>query len=100
MLQNAGTHDGPAPKSDSDAQAAWKPSEQRFMDNMINHVRQAAGIVRAKATPQELEDFKRMVLWMAERVASADKERGSDTAITSDEQRVLDEIKAALNRKA
>jgi hypothetical protein len=33
-------------------------------------------------------------------VAGAAKERGSDDAVTTDEQRVLDEIRIALSRKA
>jgi hypothetical protein len=99
LLDSMGTQDGAIPASEAEVPDSWKPAGEGFMDGMIQNLRQAARAVQTKATPQEFEDYKRLVLWMAERVAAADKERGSDQPITPDEQRVLDEIKAALNRK-
>src|SRR5574341_280980 len=99
LLQSAGTKESAMPQSDKDLQESWKMPEQRFMDEMIRNLRQATKIVQAKAAAQEFEAYKQLVISMAERVAKADRERGSDTAVTADEQRVLDEIKLVLNRK-
>jgi len=74
-----------------------------FMDDMIANLRQAAHAVRAKATPQEVEDYQEFIMFMTEKVAKAAKEGGfmgmGGQEVTEDEQRVLDEIKLALWRK-
>jgi len=74
-----------------------------FLNTMIAHLRQAVKIVTTKATPSELEDYQRLVLFLAEKVANAASEGGllglGGERVTEAERRVLDEMKLALRRK-
>jgi hypothetical protein len=69
-----------------------------FMDQMIHHLRQAVKSIEAKATPEETESYRQLVTYIAEKIANAAKE--GDKPVTDEEQRVLDEIRIALHRKA
>jgi hypothetical protein len=61
---------------------------------------QAVGILQAKATSAEVDDYKRFVMTVAQAVASAHKEGGflgiGGQEISDHENRVLDEISTAL----
>jgi hypothetical protein len=63
-------------------------------------LRAAIGIVDAKATPAEVDDYKRFVMTVAQAVASAHKEGGflgiGGKEISDAENQALDEISAAL----
>ena len=83
------------------AQTAQSPKS--FMDEMTANLQKAVKAVRAKATAQEVEDYQALVLFLAEKIASASAEGGfmgmGEKRITADEQRVLDEIRLELHRK-
>jgi hypothetical protein len=63
-------------------------------------LRAAVGIVEAKATPAEVDDYKRFVMTVAQAVASAHKEGGflgiGGKEISDAENQALDEISTAL----
>jgi hypothetical protein len=63
-------------------------------------LREAVGILEAKATPEEREAYKSFVVTLAEGVANAHKEGGfmgvGGTRVSEDEQKALDEIAATL----
>ena len=63
-------------------------------------LREAVGILEAKATPEERDAYKRFVVTLAEAVANAHKEGGfmgvGGTQVSEDEQKALDEIAATL----
>ena len=67
-------------------------------------LREAVGILEAKATAEELEAYRRFVLTLAEAVAGAHKEGGflgvGGTEVSEDEQRALEEIAAILRSPA
>jgi head-tail adaptor len=67
-------------------------------------LREAVGILEAKATPEELDAYRSFVVTLAEAVASAHKEGGflgvGGTRVSEDEQRALDEIAATLRGAA
>lgn len=65
-----------------------------FMDQMIRHLRQSIKILEAKAKPDEVESYKQLVTFIAEKIA-----RVGNPSITTNEQQVLDEIQLALQRK-
>jgi hypothetical protein len=73
------------------------------MDETIAHLRQAVKIVAAKATPQEVDEYRALIMFLAEKTANAASEGGfwkrGDERVSEDERRVLDEIKLALHRK-
>jgi hypothetical protein len=60
----------------------------------LQHLRDAVAILAQKATPDEVEDFKRFVRTLAEKVANAHREDGQD--VSPAEQAALDDIAAAL----
>jgi hypothetical protein len=64
------------------------------------HLRDAVGIINAKATPAETDSYKKFVMSVAQAVASAHKEGGflgvGGKQITDAENQALDEISQAL----
>ena len=60
----------------------------------LQHIRDAIGVLERKATPDEVEDYRRFVVALAERVASAHREDGM--AVSGPEQAAIEEIKTSL----
>lgn len=60
----------------------------------LEHLRAAVGVVERKATPEELEDYRRFVLTVADRVANAHRE--GDQQVSDAERAAIEEIAAAL----
>ena len=71
-------------------------------DEMKRHgldtVRQAIELLEQKAQPDEVEDYKRFILALVDRVAKRHEEDG--TAVSPREQAALDEIAGALGAPA
>lgn len=66
-------------------------------ERCLGHLRDAIGLLEAKATPQELEDYRRFIVNLAEKVAAAHREGGADaTAVSDAERAAIDSITAAL----
>jgi hypothetical protein len=63
-------------------------------------LRRAMGILGSKAEPEEIEDYRGFVRWLAETVANAHKEGGflgiGGQRVSPAEQEALDAIEAAL----
>jgi len=53
-------------------------------------------LLQQKATPDEVEDYRRFVLGLAERVAAAHRE--GDEAVSDAERAAIDEIAATIGR--
>jgi hypothetical protein len=66
----------------------------------IDMCQKAVVLLKQKATPQEIEDYKRWVMYLCERVAEAVKQGGflrlGGHKISDKEQAILDEVSAAL----
>jgi hypothetical protein len=60
----------------------------------LDHLRQAVALVAAKATTEELGEYRKFVLTLATRVASAHKEHG--VAVSPAEAEAVQEITRAL----
>jgi hypothetical protein len=73
---------------------ARQGSLEELKEHHLGIIRQAVSLLDAKASPEELQDYKRFTLSLAERVASA-KEEG-DQPVSDAEQTAIDEISAAL----
>jgi hypothetical protein len=69
-------------------------SAPELKDNGLQIIRDAAALVESKATPDEVEDYKRFVVTLAHRVAAAHREHGTD--VSPAEQAAIDEISATL----
>jgi hypothetical protein len=78
-----------------------KPKVDRHVDSpadleakSLQHLRDAVALIQAKATPEELEDYRRFVLALAERVAHAHREDGVE--VSDAERAAIEKIRAAL----
>jgi hypothetical protein len=73
-------------------------TRHRSVDELKQHglaeLRQAVQALEAKATVQEVDDYRRFVAGLAERVARAHKEQGQE--ISDAERAAIGEIQAAL----
>jgi hypothetical protein len=58
------------------------------------HLHGAVAAIQAKATPEELEDYRRFVVGLAERVAHAHREGGVE--VSDAERAAIEKIQAAL----
>lgn len=78
------------PKVDRERQG----SVEDLKEHHLGIVREAVSLLAAKASHQELEDYRRFTLSLAERVARAKEE--SDQPVSEAERAAIDEISAAL----
>lgn len=80
------------PKVDRDRQG----SAEDLREHHLDIVRQAISLLESKASPEELADYRRFTLSLAERVARAKEE--SDQPVSDAERAAIDEISAALGQ--
>jgi len=73
-------------------------SAGELKDQSLQQLRAALALLEAKATPEEVGDYRRFVLDVANRVANAHKEDGQ--AVGPAEQATIDEIAATLSAEA
>jgi hypothetical protein len=71
-------------------------SKEEMKEHYLGNVRDAVGLVAAKATPAELGDYRLFVVSLAKRVAAAKKEKGSEDGVSPAEAAAIGEIEAAL----
>lgn len=69
-------------------------SPEELKQQGLEHLRDAVSIVEQKATEAEVDDYRRFVLMLADKVASAHREDGVD--ISEPERAAIDEISASL----
>ena len=85
-----------------DAIVSAKPKVDRHLghsleevkSNGLQHVREAVGVLETKATPDEVSDYRRFVLTLADKVAHAHREEGED--VSGLEQSAIADITEAL----
>lgn len=73
---------------------ARQGSAEELKEHHLGIIRQAISLLEAKASPEELEDYRRFTLSLAERVANAKEEDGQP--VSDAERTAIDEISAAL----
>lgn len=69
-------------------------SPEEMKEHGLQNLRDAVALLEGKATPQEVEDYKRFVVTLADKVAAAHREEG--VAVSPAEQAALDEISTTL----
>ena len=69
-------------------------SPEELREHGLQHVRDAVQVLERKAAPEEVDDYRRFVSTLAEKVASAHTEDG--VAVSGAEKGAIDEISAAL----
>jgi hypothetical protein len=70
-------------------------SAEELKQHGLQRIREAVTLVEQKATPEELEDYRRFVTSLAERVAGA-KTEGDDKSVSEAETAAIAEISEAL----
>ena len=73
-------------------------SAEELKDRGLRHLRDAVELLERKATPEELDDYRRFVLSLADKVATAHREDGE--SISSAERVAIEEIAASLGSEA
>jgi hypothetical protein len=69
-------------------------SNDELREQALTDLRNAASLLRSKATPEDMEGYKAFVLELARRVAEAHHEGGQ--AVSEHEQAALGEIESSL----
>ncbi len=69
-------------------------SPEEVREHGLQHIRDAVSLLEQKATPQEVDDFRRFVVTLAENVANAHRE--GDVAVSDTERAAVEEITTAL----
>jgi hypothetical protein len=71
-------------------------SKEELREHYLGQIRDAVALVSAKATPEELGDYRLFVVTLAKKVAAAKKEKGSDDGVSASEAEAIGEIEGAL----
>jgi len=74
-------------------------SQEELKEHNLDNIRQAMTVLKTKATEQEVEEFRKFVSGLAEKVAEARKEGFlglSGERVSDDERAAVQEIEAAL----
>jgi hypothetical protein len=69
-------------------------SPEELRRHSLQHLRDAIDVLQRKATPQEVEDYRRFIATLVEKVASAHREDG--VAISRAEQAAIEEVATSL----
>ena len=78
-------------------------SSEELKEHALQHLRDALSLLEQKATPDEVEDYKRFIVNLAERVAEARKEGFlglSGERVSPDERAAVEQIAEALGTEA
>lgn len=73
---------------------ARQGSAEDLKEHHLSIIREAVSLLATKASPEELADYRRFTLGLAERVARAKEE--SDEPVSDAERAAIDEVSAAL----
>ena len=69
-------------------------SVEELKQHGVQHLREAVELLERKTTPEEVEDYRRFVLTLAEKVANAHREGGE--TVSDAERTAIEEISASL----
>jgi hypothetical protein len=69
-------------------------SAEELKQHGLAHVRDSVALLERKATPAEVDEYRRFIITLAGKVAAAHREH--DQAVSASEQEAINEITAAL----
>ena len=72
-------------------------SAEELKDAGLQHLRSAVALLDSKATPEELDEYRRFILTLADKVAAAHREEGQQ--VSPAEAAAIDQIAGALSAK-
>ena len=61
----------------------------------LQHLRQSVGLLQTKASPEEVEEYRRFIVTLSQKVAAAHREHGQE--VSESEQAAISDITEALN---
>jgi hypothetical protein len=64
----------------------------------LQHLRQSVALLQSKATPEEVDEYRRFIVTLSQHVAAAHREHGHD--VSEAEQAAINDITEALNSPA
>jgi hypothetical protein len=70
-------------------------SFEEMKEHGLQHLRDSVALLQRKAAPEEVEEYRRFIVTLSQRVAAAHREHGQD--VSEAEQAALNDITAALN---
>jgi hypothetical protein len=70
-------------------------SPEELKQHGLQHLRDSVALLEGKATPAEVDEYRRFIVTLAQAVASAHREHGQ--VVSEAEQAAIDDITAALN---
>jgi hypothetical protein len=73
-------------------------SYEELKDHALQRLRDAVAVLERAATPEEVDDYRRFVVTLAEKVANAHEEGGA--AVSEAERAAIDEISGAVGATA
>ncbi len=69
-------------------------SPDELKQSGLKHLRESVTVLEGKATPAEVDEYRRFILTLSEKVAAAHREHG--LAVSEAEQAAIDDISTAL----
>ena len=85
-----------AAKPERDHTHYRSPDELR--QHELEHLRDSVSLRETKATPEEVEEYRRFIVTLSDQVAAAHREHGQD--VSASEQAAINDITEALNATA
>ncbi len=70
-------------------------SPEELKEQGLEHIRDSVGVLQRKATPVEVDEYRRFIVTLAHKVAAAHREHSQ--VVSEPEQAAIDYITAALN---
>ena len=70
-------------------------SPEELKQHGLQHLRDSVGLLEKKATSEEVEEYRRFIVTLSQKVAAAHREHGQD--VSESEQAAINDIKEALN---
>jgi hypothetical protein len=75
-------------------------SPEELKAHLLEHLRDAIALLERKAQPQEVDDYRRFVVNLAQRVAAAHREHGGADPVSDVEHAAIAEISQAVGAEA
>jgi hypothetical protein len=70
-------------------------SPEELKDHGLQHLRDSVALLEGKATPTEVDEYRRFIVSLSQAVASAHREHGQE--VSEAERAAIDDITVALN---
>jgi hypothetical protein len=70
-------------------------SPEELKQNGLEHLRDSAALLEKKATPEEVDEYRRFIVTLSHKVAAAHREHGQE--VSESEQAAIDQITEALS---